>query len=524
MKTFVDYILNLRDGVTGKLRSIRGQSDQTDKSVNRLGTTLATAFGGAAFIGSLQNLGKLGMDLEKVSTSFNVLTGSVDKGKALFEEINNLANNSAFGNMDLARNAQTLMQFGIETEKVTDTLKMLGDVSGANPERMKMLSLAFGQMSAAGRLMGQDLLQMINAGFNPLMVISEKTGRSVGELKDAMSKGQISTEMVTEAFKSATAEGGKFHGMLDQMGSTGAGRVTMLAGTFEYLKAQVGIELMNAIRPFTEILIKATQWMLEHKDVVLLVVSTLGTLVGSVLAIAGAIQAWVYIQQILNIVLAANPIGIVIVALSALAVGVMVAYNKFDKFRALIDGVWASIKKVGQNINLWLNDPLGQLGKVMGKTLAPFFEAIALVQQGKFFEAAKALGKGMFNATPVGLLNNMFGEGVGEAYNDGSENSLKDSEKQVKKDREDKKAKTDNSYWSGISMAGASGAGTNLQSGLSGVKGNSPKTFNINIEKLTGIEALTTNNMREGAQQLENELRKLLLNVLSDSQAIAVTN
>lgn len=55
-----------------------------------------------------------------------------------------------------------------------------------NASRFQLLSLAFSQMSATGRLMGQDLNQMINAGFNPLQEISKKTGKSIGELKEAM--------------------------------------------------------------------------------------------------------------------------------------------------------------------------------------------------------------------------------------------------------------------------------------------------------------------------------------------------
>ena len=73
-----------------------------------------------------------------------------------------------------------------------------------NNSRFQLLSLAFSQMSATGRLMGQDLNQMINAGFNPLQEIAKKTGKSIGELKDEMGKGAISAKMVEDAMASAT--------------------------------------------------------------------------------------------------------------------------------------------------------------------------------------------------------------------------------------------------------------------------------------------------------------------------------
>lgn len=95
-------------------------------------------------------------------------------------------------------------------------IKSIGDISMGDSQKFGSLTLAFSQMSAAGRLMGQDLNQMINAGFNPLQVISEKTGKSIAQLKKEMESGAISSQMVADAFSSATAEGGKFHGMIEK--------------------------------------------------------------------------------------------------------------------------------------------------------------------------------------------------------------------------------------------------------------------------------------------------------------------
>lgn len=59
-----------------------------------------------------------------------------------------------------------------------------------NKDKFQSLSLAFSQISAAGKPTGEDLLQMVNAGFNPLNTLAEKTGTSLGDLKDVMSGGK----------------------------------------------------------------------------------------------------------------------------------------------------------------------------------------------------------------------------------------------------------------------------------------------------------------------------------------------
>lgn len=89
-------------------------------------------------------------------------------------------------------------------------MKMLGDISLGNGERLQSLSLAFGQVQASGRLMGGDLLQMVNAGFNPLEAIAKRTGETMIAVKERMSAGGVSVNEVEQAMKDATSEGGRF--------------------------------------------------------------------------------------------------------------------------------------------------------------------------------------------------------------------------------------------------------------------------------------------------------------------------
>ena len=88
--------------------------------------------------------------------------------------------------------------------------------------------------------MGQDLLQMINQGFNPLTVIAQETGRSMAELKDIMSQGGISFEMVAAAFQKATEEGGLFHDALKNASETGDGMISKMKDTWDTTVRDVG--------------------------------------------------------------------------------------------------------------------------------------------------------------------------------------------------------------------------------------------------------------------------------------------
>nr|WP_276546777.1 tape measure protein [Dermabacter hominis] len=140
------------------------------------------------------------------------MLGDQAKAQQLVNDLKTQAAKTPFGMGDLAGSMQTLLAFGISLEDAKKHLMQIGDISQGDAQKMESLTLAFAQMSSTGKLTGQDLNQMINAGFNPLEEISRTTGKSIGELKEEMAKGAISADMVADAFASATEEGGRFHG------------------------------------------------------------------------------------------------------------------------------------------------------------------------------------------------------------------------------------------------------------------------------------------------------------------------
>lgn len=155
-------------------------------------------------------------EIESLEVAYTVLLGSKEKSDKMLADMKQFSIKTPLTLTDISQAGQTLLSFNIDAEKVMPTIKMLGDVSLGNVDKFQRLSLAFAQTSAMGRLMGQDLLQMVNAGFNPLQYISEATGKSMAQLKKEMEDGKISSDLVAKAFESATGEGGKFNNMLEK--------------------------------------------------------------------------------------------------------------------------------------------------------------------------------------------------------------------------------------------------------------------------------------------------------------------
>lgn len=234
--------------------------------------------GGLAIGAGFTLLAKTGLDaamsMESLNAQFTVMAGSAERSRDLIAEISEFAAKTPFSKQGLADAGKTLMAFGLEADKVVPTLKMLGDVAGADKNKLEGLALVFGQIQSTGKLMGQDLLQLINQGFNPLTEISKQTGISVAKLKEGMAQGAITADMVTAAFKSATSEGGLFFGNLEAQSQTFAGKISTLKANFVTALQNMAEAFLPMLKAGADILI-AFDWT---------------PIVSSIQAVAGALQ------------------------------------------------------------------------------------------------------------------------------------------------------------------------------------------------------------------------------------------
>jgi len=229
---------------TGKLGRLGGEM----LSLIGLNSALVRTLGPAAIAATLALTSvkavTLAADLEQVSVGFEVMLGSAERAKILIADIRKMAKFTPFETTDLVKSSEILMGFGVAGKDIIPTLNMLGDVARGNADKLRLISLAYAQIQAAGRLMGQDLLQLVNAGFNPLQEISRKTGRSLKQLKADMEDGNISAAMVTEAFRSATSEGGRFFGMMDRQSKTFHGMASTLRDEWSEMLITIGQKIL----------------------------------------------------------------------------------------------------------------------------------------------------------------------------------------------------------------------------------------------------------------------------------------
>ena len=191
-------------------------------------------------------------DLQQANIT-TLLRGDVEKAKALYAQLSDYGVKTPYDKAGLIEAQKTMMSFGLSSEFAFGKLKNIGDIAMGDAQKMQSLSLAFAQATSAGKLQGQDLMQMINAGFNPLQVISERTGESMAQLKERMSKGSISAQELAQAFEWATDKQGLFYQGAEKAGQTLSGKFNKMMDSITELALKVYEAISPVLSPLVDL-------------------------------------------------------------------------------------------------------------------------------------------------------------------------------------------------------------------------------------------------------------------------------
>lgn len=329
---------------------------------------------------------KSAADIEMIRQSLDTLLGSAEKGRELFTQLQKMANVTPFETADLAKSAQTLLSYGIASKDIIPTIQRIGDISLGNKEKFNMLSLAFAQVASNGKLMGQDLLQMTAQGFNPLQIISEKTGKNMSYLRDEMAKGNITFAMVNDAFTSASSEGGKFYKGMENGSKTLTGVLSTLSDNVKITaRSIVGLsETGDVVKgglfdKLSQMAMSAITWLDANKQKI----TEIGQIIVSKLIVAfqmiiGAITSVVKFFKEHHTAAMALVIGLTAFA----AVAMIAAAVMFVVANAIVFGIAAAIAFVAIQIAMiithWkdFKEQLVNLGRIIVNVFTSMWESV----------------------------------------------------------------------------------------------------------------------------------------------------
>ena len=258
-----DALIRIRAKVSGQteVRALERQFKQTQTQTNALkqsfaGLRNALAGVGVAFAAfrGLQFAVIKTAELETQTRSLQVLTGSLESAKGIISELQQFAAVTPFTSSELIETSKRLKAFGVDTENLVDTVKRLGDVSGATGADLSGIATAFGQIQAKGRLQGEELLQLQERGVALAEVLKEEYNLTGEEFSKALQKGQISAEAVNFALVKLTETGGKYADGAISQSDTLAGKFSTLQDNIQKIARSIGQLLSPALKGALDLL------------------------------------------------------------------------------------------------------------------------------------------------------------------------------------------------------------------------------------------------------------------------------
>ena len=188
-------------------------------------------------------------NVENLEVQFTTLTGSGQTAQKLLGDLQQFAASTPFQLEGLARTSAQLISFGFEADNVLPKLRSIGDVAAATGSSVQDIGLIFGQISAAGRLTGERLLQLQERGIPILQaLVDQGVAPTQAAVRELVTQGEIDFKIFEDAFNSLSEEGGiAFEGMIKRSQTFG-GVVSTLRDNFTLFSANIGKAFLPALK------------------------------------------------------------------------------------------------------------------------------------------------------------------------------------------------------------------------------------------------------------------------------------
>lgn len=315
--------------------------------------------------------------IEKYRVGLTNLLGSAEKANAALEAIQQDAARTPFDTASLVQANQLLIGAGENAEYSRKTILALGDAvsaTGGGSAELERMAQNLQQIANVGKASSVDIKQFAMAGINIYQVLADYTGKSVQDVQSMT----ISYDVLTQALQAAAEEGGRYYNAMDTQSETLSGRLStlkdnaaQLVGVMsEDLTAAVGeavselntlaiaakegweldglngmLDAVGKAEPALSGLTNAIQFCTQNANILL---PLLGSVAGAILTYRTASTVAATAQAALNAVMNANPIGIVITLLGALAGAFGTAYASSETFRSVVNGAFTTVAENAQ--------------------------------------------------------------------------------------------------------------------------------------------------------------------------------
>lgn len=196
--------------------------------------------GGLGFEQLAEHIFNVRSQFQQLEISFTTMLGSEQKAGALMDELIQTAARTPFNMTDVTEGAKQLLAYGIQANEVNDTLVHLGDIASGLNIPLSQLVYLYGTTISQGRMFTMDLRQFMGRGIPMAETLGQIMGKTVSQVQEAVTKGEVGADLVKEAIVKMSSEGSKFGGLMNKQAETLQGRWSNIEDTIDQAINSIG--------------------------------------------------------------------------------------------------------------------------------------------------------------------------------------------------------------------------------------------------------------------------------------------
>lgn len=285
--------------MTGKTAEAKKQMQELDRSGLSLQKTIGRLASAFAMKELVSKIATVRGEFQQLEVAFKTMLGSAEQADALMQQLTQTAATTPFGLEDVAQGAKQLLAYGLEAEKVNETLIRLGDIAAGLSVPLNDLVYLYGTTMAQGRLYTQDLNQFTGRGIPMIGELAKQFGVAESKVKELVEAGKVGFPEVQKVIESLTDEGGKFGGLMEAQSKTITGQISNIEDAISMMFNELGQQSEGVINTT----LSGISYVIEHYErfgrILLGLVGTYGVYRTAVMTVAAA-KSWATAAEMLH--------------------------------------------------------------------------------------------------------------------------------------------------------------------------------------------------------------------------------
>jgi hypothetical protein len=281
---FSQQIDNMKGRLKGLTQTANEQTSSIENFAKQAAFAIATYASGAAIGSFVSDVGRVRSQFQQLEVAFNTMLGSKEKAAKLLSEVQNFAAKTPFELTEVAGATKQLLAFGIGADKITETLRSLGDIASGLGQPLGEIAYLYGTIKTAGVANAVDIKQFAQRGIPIYEALAQVLKVNVKEVTNLVSAGKVGFPEIEKAFKALTAEGSKFGGLMEAQSKTLGGLTSNFRDAYDQMLNDIG----KSSEGLFATTIKGATFVVENYqkvlDVIKVLVATYGAYKAAVIA------------------------------------------------------------------------------------------------------------------------------------------------------------------------------------------------------------------------------------------------